>query len=172
MIRSLRVPGPRRVLAVGISVLALALISGSAGAAGCWSTRGKVDLEAAPGPPCASPVGICLSGDVTGGLSGTSFSTVTSVVPTADTPTTSVVILTADTELTTSHGVLSLKDTIVSETSTGEFSELDIVVAGTGRWAGATGNVRIDGTFDGNVLTGRYIAQICPVHTTSETPNR
>ena len=33
--------------------------------------------------------------------------------------------------------------------------------AGTGEWAGATGVLRVDGTFDGSTVVGEYAADIC-----------
>jgi hypothetical protein len=153
----------RRALGVGVGLLAVALVSGStAEAADCKTVRGKGTLNAVTGPACTSPVGLCVSAVLTGGLSGHVLSTVTSIIPTADTPTTSVVFLTADTVITTDKGTLSQKEAVAFQTSgPGEFSELDIVVAGTGEWAGATGVFRADGTFDGSTGVNEYTAEIC-----------
>ncbi len=153
----------RRALGIGVGLLAVALVSGSAAdAASCKTARGKVTLNSVAGPECTSPVGLCVSGILTGGLSGLVFSTVTSITPTADTATTSVVFLTADTVITTDKGTLSQKEAVAFQTSgPGEFSELDTVLAGTGKWAGATGVFRVDGTFDGSTGVGEYVAEIC-----------
>jgi hypothetical protein len=153
----------RRALGIGVGLLAVALVSGSmAEAAGCKTANGKVALSGVTGPECTSPVGLCVSGVLTGGLSGHVFSTVTSITPTADTPTTSVVFLTADTVITTDKGTLSQKEAVAFQTSgAGEFSELDTVLSGTGEWAGATGVFRADGTFDGSTGAAEYTAEIC-----------
>jgi hypothetical protein len=153
----------RRALGIGVGLLAVALVSGStAEAASCKTARGSLTLNTVTGPECTSPVGLCVSGPLTGGLSGHAFVTVTSIIPTADTPTTSVVFLTADTVITTKKGTLSLKEGTMLQTSgPGEFSTLLKPVAGTGEWAGATGVYRSDGTFDGSTAVGKYVAEIC-----------
>jgi hypothetical protein len=153
----------RRALGIGVGLLAVALVTGStAEAASCKTAKGKVTLNSVTGLECTSPVGLCVSGPLTGGLSGHTFATVTSITPTADTPTTSVVFLTADSVITTDKGTLSLKEALAFQTSgPGEFSGLHTVVAGTGEWAGATGVFRVDGTFDGSTVVGEYAADIC-----------
>jgi hypothetical protein len=153
----------RRALGIGFGLLAVALVSGStAEAASCKTARGKLTLNTVTGPECTSPVGLCTSTVLTGGLSGHVFTTATSITPTADTPTTSVVLVTADAVITTDKGTLSLKEAVVLQTSgPGEFSGLHTVVAGTGEWAGATGVFRVDGTFDGSTAVGEYVAEIC-----------
>jgi hypothetical protein len=72
----------------------------------------------------------------------------TSLVPTIDTPTTSVVLATADTTLTTAGGTLHLKDAGALGVSRQEnFVDLATVIGGDGQWAGATGQIRIAGVF-------------------------
>jgi hypothetical protein len=153
----------RRALGIGVGLLAVALVSGStADAAGCKTVRGKGTLSSVTGPECTSPVGLCVGGVLTGGLSGHVLSTATSITPTADTPTTSVVFVTADTVITTEKGTLFQKEAVAFQTSgPGEFSELDTVLSGTGEWAGATGVFRADGTFDGSTGAAEYTAEIC-----------
>jgi hypothetical protein len=140
----------------------LALASGSAEAAECQTANGKVELTAVTGPECTSPAGLCVKGDLNGLLTGTGFTTVTSITPTADTPTTSVVLLTADSLVTTKNGTLTLKEAIVFQTAgAGEFSELDDIVAGTGSWEGATGVLKVEGTFNGTTGAADYEAKVC-----------
>jgi hypothetical protein len=153
-----------RLAFVGLVLgIALLLAGASALAAGCKKVSGKVALEAVTGSECPSSVDICATGSFSGGLSGASSFVGTAITATADTPTTGVVLLTGDTTLTTKGGTLLTKDAIVLRTTgAGEFSEVDVIVGGTGEWAGATGTVQASGTFSaatgGN---GSYSGEVC-----------
>jgi hypothetical protein len=94
---------------------------------------------------------------------GPSAFTGTSLTQTIDTPTTGVVLLTGDNQITTKAGTLSTKDAIVPRTTgAGDFAEVDTVVAGTGEWAGATGVLRAQGTFTvAGGGSGEYVGQVC-----------
>jgi hypothetical protein len=153
-----------RWLLVGIPVVfALVLASSGAQAAGCKKVSGKFTLTSVTGPTCQSAVGICAVGSYSGGLAGPSAFVGTSLTQTIDTPTTGVVLLTGDNQITTKAGTLQTKDAIVLRTTgTGDFAEVDTVVAGTGEWVSATGVLRAQGTFtvaDGG--GGDYVGQIC-----------
>lgn len=151
-----------RAVAALSAAAVLALVSGSAQAEpDCTTASGKVRLAPVSGAECTSPVGMCFAGELTGGLNGTAFTTATSITPTVDTPQTSVVLFTADSVVTTHRGTLDLKETVLLQTEGGEFSELSMVVGGTGRWEDADGVFRVDGNFDGSTVTGRYQAEIC-----------
>ena len=163
--------GPRKLMSrrarwllVGVPVLfALVLASSGAEAAGCKKVSGKFTLASVTGPTCQSGVQICATGSYSGGLAGTSAFTGTSLVPTVDTPTTAVVVLTGDATITTKAGALSTKDAIVLRTTgAGDFAEVDTVTSGAGEWAGATGVLREQGTFTAQAGgSGEYVGQIC-----------
>jgi hypothetical protein len=159
-------PTSRRARWLLVSVpmlLALVLASSGAQAAGCKKVSGKFTLTSVTGPTCQSGVGICATGSYSGGVAGSSAFVGTSLVQTVDTPTTGVVLLTGDNQITTKAGLLLTKDAIVLRTTgAGDFAEVDTVVSGTGEWAGATGVLRAQGTFtveEGG--GGEYAGQIC-----------
>ena len=96
--------------------------------------NGSFTLTPVTGPPSTSPVGICATGVYWGDIKVTSVFTGTSRIPTADTPTTAVVLVTGDNQLTSSGGTLQTKDPIVLRTvGAGDFAEVDTVVRGTGQ---------------------------------------
>lgn len=152
-----------RLVAALSAAAALALLSGRAEATvECKPASGKVRLVPVSGPECTSPVGMCFAGELTGGLKGTAFTTATSITPTIDTPETSVVLFTADSVVSTRGGTLNLKEAVVFQTAgDGNFSELSMITGGTGAWEGVDGVFRVDGTFDGTTVTGRYEAEVC-----------
>ena len=97
---------------------------------------------------CTSPVGICTAGTLTGGVNGTFVFTATSLQPTADTPTTGVLLYTGDIVLTTRFGTLTCKDAGAFEsTGSGAVSSVCAVVGGTGNLTGAAGTVQFVGNF-------------------------
>lgn len=153
----------RRTAALVAAGAVLTFLSGGAEAAtACKPATGKVRLAPVSGPECLSPVGMCFAGELTGRLTGTAFTTATSITPTVDTPTTGVIMFTADSVITTREGTLSLKEAVLFQTTDeGDFSELSVVVGGTEGWEGASGVFRVDGTYDGTVVSGRYEARIC-----------
>ncbi|MBI5669369.1 MAG: hypothetical protein HZC41_15300 [Chloroflexi bacterium] len=139
------------------------LVVGTAVAApDCKTVNGSFVLQTVTGPACTSPVGICTTGVYKGGIKGNSSFTGTSLIPTADTPTTSVLILTGDNLIETPNGNLLTKDAIVFKTSgKGEFAEVDTIVGGTGAWVGMTGTLTATGTFTESGGEGRYTGEIC-----------
>jgi hypothetical protein len=87
----------RRRLLIGVAMLLpLVLAASGAEAAACKKVDGSFTLTPVSGPACASPIGICATGVYKGGIKATSVFTRTSVIPTADTPTTAVVLVTGD----------------------------------------------------------------------------
>jgi hypothetical protein len=107
-------------------------------------------------------LGLCTNGTYKGGLKGTSIFIGSSITPTADTPTTSVVLLTGGNRIETKHGTLMTKDAIVLRTTgAGEFAEVDTIVGGTGEWVGANGQIIASGTFTAAGGEGEYSGEIC-----------
>ena len=144
-------------------VLLLILISTQAMAApACKKVKGKFTLQAFSGEECTSEVGICATGDFSGDLAGTSIFIGSSLIPSADTPTTGVVFLTGDATLTTDSGTIFTKDAIsLSTIGNGEFGEVISIVSGTGGWAGRTGKVTATGTFLNGSGAGTYSGEVC-----------
>lgn len=149
------------LLLSAITVLAL-MVSGALADPRCKKVNGKFTLQAVAGPTCLSPVGICATGVYQGSLKGHNEFTGTSVVTTADTPATAVILLTGDNVIHTGHGDLITKDAIVlNTTGAGEFGEVDTIVSGTGDWVGAIGRLTATGTFAGGVGAGDFQGEVC-----------
>ncbi|MBL8949141.1 MAG: hypothetical protein JNK82_00090 [Myxococcaceae bacterium] len=118
----------------------------------CRPVVGTFDLIPETGA-CASPVGVCGKGTFKGLLRGPYVSLLTSLTPTPDTPLTSAVLITGDTDLVArlGHrtGTLHFKDSGAFNTAgEGEFAELFAITSGTGDFAGATGNLFLTGKYD------------------------
>lgn len=153
----------RLALKVAIPGILLIVIATQALAAPvCKKIKGKFTLQAFTGPECTSAVDICATGNYTGDLSGTSVFIGSSVISSADTPTTGAVFLTGDTTLTTKGGVLLTKDAIsLSTTGNGEFGEVDTIVGGIGGWEGYAGIFTATGTFINGTGAGTYSGEVC-----------
>ncbi len=149
---------------------AIALLLGSASVSAdttCRTVNGHFDIN--PVGDCPSPFGICGQGTFLGGILGDYFSPFTSIVPTADTPTTGVVLYTADISVPNAQvgewaGDLELKEGgAFHTTGDGEFAALFSAVGGTGSFANANGVLSVTGTIDlaTGVGQGVYSGQIC-----------
>lgn len=140
---------PGNHIIVGLAIAALFLVSGLATASSkCQTVEGKFVLQPVSEPECSSAVNICATGSYKGGLKGKSKFTGTSLIPTADTPSTAVVLLTGDNIIHTDQGDLFTKDAIVLRTNgAGEFNEVDIVVGATRDLTGAASVLQAVGTF-------------------------
>ncbi|HET9495774.1 MAG TPA: hypothetical protein VFR15_16235 [Chloroflexia bacterium] len=154
-----------RFLVPFIALAAVVALSGGAALAdsSCRMVYGRFTLTPVTGPDCASPVGVCADGSYIGSILATSEFVGSSIIPTADTPTTSVVLLTGDNSFTLRDGTLITKDAITLKTTgQGEFAEVDVIVGGTGAWAGATGTLTGQGTFTlENGGEGSYTGTVC-----------
>ena len=125
----------------------LVAVAGGAASAAPASVNGHFEVQTASGPDCASTVGVCLSGTVTGRIKGTFSVSATSVTATADTPTTAAVVVTGDAVVGTGEGdVLCKLAGTLQVTGDGPFVSLCVVTGGTGVWAGASGYLRTSGT--------------------------
>lgn len=152
----------RVALVALVAVLMLMLVGSEASAADrCQKVAGMFTLQPVT-EGCTSPVGICATGVYRGVISATSSFTGSSVTTTADTPTTSVILLTGDNRIETRNGALMTKDAIVLQTTgDGDFAEVDTIVGGTGAWAGATGTLKAVGVFGASGGEGTYVGQVC-----------
>jgi hypothetical protein len=98
---------------------------------------------------CTSPIGFCTSGSMSGTINGDFVFTANWFIP-SDTP--GVIFLTGETVVQTSRGEVRCQDAAsynISELESGPgpFASLCTITGGTGDWAGATGHIRIHGTF-------------------------
>jgi hypothetical protein len=157
----------KRLAALSMAGATVALMSGRADAAGpCIPVTGMFTINPVPPAECASPVGICGKGNFSGALRGDYFSLFSSIVPTADTPTTNVVLFTADATLHARLGGWT-GDIVFKEggafhvAGDGEFSELFSVVGGTGAFTGASGHVYGSGTAVNGAGSGAYFGKVC-----------
>jgi hypothetical protein len=143
-------------------VLGLVLVASSAQAVSC-KVNGSFTLAQVTGPACLSPVEFCATGVYTGDLAGTSSFTGTTLIPTVDTPTTGVVLVTGDNVIQTKGGgsVITKDAILLRTTGLGDFAEVDTVISGTGQWAGAVGVFRGQGTFANGAGSGDYIGEVC-----------
>lgn len=153
-----------------LSALALAgpllLIRPSeAWAQNCKTVHGHfINQVLVPSPPCASPVGTCVSGRAIGGLKGDFLATVTSITPSIDTAVTTVIFETADLVLHTKDGDLHLKEAVAYNADPnghGDLGDVVTVVGGTGKWVGATGRLRVWGNLTVTESDVNYDGEVC-----------
>jgi hypothetical protein len=117
---------------------------------------------------CTSPVGLCTAGDFKGDhlLRGTTSFVADGIAPAAGMPAVEAATTLSYSGLltiTTHHGTLTMRDTGIFDTAAGLFASRDVIVGGTGIFAGATGHVFFHGTgttsFDSAVA-----GEICLAH--------
>jgi hypothetical protein len=124
-----------------------------------------------PGPDCPSPVGFCAASDrVEGnhGFRGTFFFQALAFEPIASDPLGRLVVSGIST-FTMRDGTLTISDVSVFDPAppqgggTGVFSGIGRITSGTGRFAGATGNVFTAGRTreDGTAFTTNTTLEIC-----------
>jgi len=159
----------RTILISGAAVVAaLTLTAGqSAAATGCIPVSGSYLEHAVGGPECLSPVGLCIAGDYRGDIAGSFAGSASALIATADTPTTTVSAFTSNSTITGAikrfHGTLQVKNAgVFTSTADGSIVDLQTIVGGTGRLAGASGFIRASGTFsftDGGISS--YEGSVC-----------
>ena len=112
---------------------------------------------------CPSPIGFCAAGTITGnhGLRGTTFYSSRGFHPVpGEEPTRQVVVGTST--FTTDDGVIIVEDLSVFDTVRGTFAGVAPITEGTGRFAGATGDILTVGRVlpDGSLITD-VTGEIC-----------
>ncbi|MCE7986695.1 MAG: hypothetical protein DYG89_36440 [Caldilinea sp. CFX5] len=123
----------------------------------CQQVKGRyqeqiVDAE------CDSPVGLCFAGEYTSGaIRGTAFVKGNTLAPTADTPTTSVVLFSSTTTVQArmggKQGELLLKNAgAFQSTGAGTIVDVQFITGGAGDFSGASGVIHASGRLD--PLTG------------------
>lgn len=133
-----------------VSIVIVALVGGVFGSglfASTKTARGQFASNVVT-EGCLSPVGICTAGSLTGSLKGDFTFTATSLVPTPDVATTGVLFYSGDLRLETKSGVLHCSDAGAFESiGDGAVSSVCTIVAGTGEFAGVTGEIQFLGNF-------------------------
>ena len=138
----------RAALAGAVVVAATVVVFAASAVAGSNVVKGNFSSVVVSGPDCPSPVGLCTQGELTGGLKGTFFFSASALIPTADTPSTGVLLYTGDITIEAKGGTLTCKDAgAFRTTGDGAVSSVCAVVAGTGDYAGAGGTVQYVGNF-------------------------
>jgi hypothetical protein len=113
---------------------------------------------------CTSPIGFCAAGTFRGnhGFRGNFFFSALSFDPIASDPLARLVVPGIST-YTTDDGLLKVSDVSVFDTPRGTFAGVGRITEGTGRFAGATGDVFTAGNVsaDGQSFTTLMTAEIC-----------
>ena len=108
---------------------------------------------------CTSPVGFCTRGTVGAGpLEGTTQFQVVTLGPG---PTPETMIYTGILTITTRGGSVTIHDRGILNTATGQFFELDPIVAGTGKFREVTGLLTSQGLFTGTGFIGTLTGAVC-----------
>jgi hypothetical protein len=158
----------RMRVGVGVGVLATALLPASSAQAlaRCVTATGFYVEHPVTGADCPSPVGLCIAGTYHGAVSGEFEGRATMIIPTADTPATTVQLFTSDSTInarvTGRTGTLTIKNAGAFAAGGGSIVDVQTVVAGTGQLTGATGALRAEGRFtfpDGG--QSRYTGTVC-----------
>jgi hypothetical protein len=133
----------------------------------CKSVRGFLEETQVVGPGCNSPVGLCTVAQMFGQLKGEARFTATEFIQSADTPTTGVIFVIGDTtvfdaRLGRKRGTLAIKNAAAFRTvGDGDLSDTQVIIAGTGDFTGATGSLRISGTFVAGSGTASFEGTVC-----------
>ncbi len=150
-------------LLFGTSALLLAVGAGlvtwsaQAQAATEHRVQGTIVSHVVSGPSCTSPVALCTAGEFRGAIHGDFAFTATSLVPTADTPTTNVALYTGDLVIHGKNGDLLIKDAgAFSLASDGSVASVSTIVGGTEQFLGASGHLRIEGIFQNGCVDCQY----------------
>ncbi|MFC4943042.1 hypothetical protein [Pseudonocardia sp. GCM10023141] len=154
----------RRILTV-IAVLVLTGVVGVDAQAAplCRTVAGRFVVDVTT-VDCASPVGMCTRGAITGAkpLNGTTSAVLTATAAGAGMPgvAPSMLSYTSTWQLTTPHGTAVFSDIGIFDTAGGRTTSISTLVSGTGRLAGATGVVYLNGTGTTH-LDAEIRGQIC-----------
>jgi hypothetical protein len=127
----------------------------------CRPINGHFEAAAVPPPDCQAP--LCTAGRVWGGLHGTYSFVLTNMLPT-DPTTPTIFFFTGRSTVDVKGGDQVFgTDTGSIDVVAGGFASLVTFTGGTGDHAGATGQIRLRGTFDpaASATSGDYRGEIC-----------
>lgn len=115
---------------------------------------------------CQSPIGLCTRGTIpTGPLQGTTQFQVLTLQPG---PTATTLLYTGVLTVTNPSGTVTIQDRGVLDQSTGQFFELESIVAGTGSFVNASGWLTSQGFDIGTGFSGTLIGAVCKADGGSE----
>jgi hypothetical protein len=147
---------------------ALAAVSSSPTlGAECRDVKGKFELVQITGSACASPIGLCAAVELKGAFKSNVTFTGTTATPNVDTPLTGVLFVTgdafhSDARLGGRQGTLLTKNAAAYRPiGSGDLSDTQVIVGGSGDFAGATGSFRVRGTVQDGVAQGDYEGTVC-----------
>lgn len=155
-----------RVLsAFALMSLVLLLGRSEALAENCKPVHGRfVNQVLVPPPTCTSLLGVCVSGRAIGVLNGDFFATITSSVPSPNFLETGILFQTAENDLSTADGDLYMLEASAynaDPAGLGDLGDVVTIVGGTGKWAGATGRLRVWGNLAVTVSDVTYDGDVC-----------
>jgi hypothetical protein len=161
---TLKIRSLKHFATLALGTIALLCMSHAASASGgsCKKVLARVFLHAEETPTCGSPIGLCVSAELYGSLAGTATVVGTSSTSAPDTPATGVVFLTAEDQIDTGDGIILTKGAAVLQTTgEGVLAEINQIVGGSGRWAGATGTLTGTGTLINGAGEALVSGEIC-----------
>ena len=150
-----------------LTVLGTSTGFSTANAVECKSVRGFLEETQLTGPGCTSPVGLCTVAQMFGQLKGQAHFSATEFIQSADTPTTGVIFVIGDTtvvnaRLGSKRGTLAIKNAAAFRTvGDGDLSDTQVIIGGTGDFIGASGSLRISGTFVAGSGTASFEGTVC-----------
>jgi hypothetical protein len=130
------------------TLLALLSVSGSAVAApSARNVNGRLETRVVAAPECTSSVALCTHGRIGGDVRGTFDFTGVTLTPA---PNQAVMFYTGQVVIRTDDGRIVGTDAGAIDFATGAFVDLTTISPdqSTGRWAGATGQLRFSGSCD------------------------
>jgi hypothetical protein len=132
----------------------------------CRSVEGRYQEHDTSGPACSSPVGFCIAGQYRGDIKGDFAGQATAFIPSADTPTTGVILFTSnstiDARIGRRSGTLIIRNSGAFRTiDEGSIVDLQTIIGGTGGFEGASGALRAEGTFTTGAGESRYAGTVC-----------
>lgn len=133
------------------------LIAAAAMAGECKPVNGNLRSEGFT-DGCASPIGLCTRGRLTGGVQGDFVFVAQSLSP-SDTP--GVFFYTGEINVAGNDATLTCRDAGAYSFVNGSVVDLCTIAGGTGKLAGASGDIKIFGIFANNVGDSDYRGTIC-----------
>jgi len=130
---------------LGIGIIFAAGSARADGEGNANQVEGTLASTQVVGDACHSPLGLCTSGTLTGGLAGTFFYTADSLVVLPDGITG---VFDGTIVLQTKHGIITEHDHTTANLQTGQLVDVITILSGTDHWAGATGTLNLVGSFD------------------------